>query len=145
VTIFYRGPCVHITHKVFEVRCPTVRTYLIAELLDVYIVVDTPASISSARVGSTGMAGAVAVAIALGHAGGWQALETPTTTLGMVALFIVSLAVSGACWWVNPVEQELVAVYRGQLVTLHRSADPEEFGQVKRGLMRAIERLEDTG
>jgi hypothetical protein len=147
VTIFYRGPCVHITHKVFEVRCPTVRTYLIAELRHIHVVVRTavtPVTVSSARVGSTGVAGAVAVAIAVGHADGWEAFGSPVMMLGMVLLMIVSAAVSGACWWINPVREELVAEYRGELVTLFHSADPEVFGQVRRALMRAVERLDDT-
>jgi hypothetical protein len=147
MTIFYRGPCVRITHKVFENRCPTRRSFLIEELREVRVVTraaDAPAAVSSARAGSTGMAGAVAVAIAVGRTEGWAALESPVTMLGMVALLVVSVAVSGACWWINPVEQELVAEYRGQVVILYHSADPREFGQVRRGLVRALERLNDT-
>jgi hypothetical protein len=142
MTIFYRGPCVRITHKVFETRCPTYRSFLIAELRDVRVMeraADPPAAVNSARAGSTGVAGAMAVAIALGYAGGWQAL----TMLGLVVLLIVSMAVSGACWWISSTEHELVAVYRGELVTLHHSPDAEEFGQVSRALMRAIEQLDD--
>lgn len=147
MTIFYRGPCVRITHKVFENRCPTRRSFHIEDLSEICVVVrgaGPPAPVGSARIGSTGVAGAVAVAIAVGHVEGWEAFESPVTMLGMVMLLVISLVVSGSCWLINPIEQELVAEHRGELVTLFRSPDPREFGQVRRALMRAVERLDDT-
>jgi hypothetical protein len=145
--IFYRGPCVLITHKVFETRCPVHRSYFLDELYQVCVVkwtVDPSAVIGSVRIGSSSVAGATAIALALSQVDNWQALASPLATAAMAVLLIVSVAVSGACWRVNAVEHELAAVYRGQPVSLYRSPDLREFGQVKRALVRALEQLSDT-
>jgi hypothetical protein len=146
MTIFYRGPCVRITHKVFETRCPIHRSFPLASLRRVRVVerVTDSQTLTSARVSSTGAAGAVAVAIVLGRTEGWEAFDSPITMLGMVLLLIVSVAVSGACWWVDSAELALVALYRGQPVILYASTDPQEFGQVRRALMRALQQLDDA-
>lgn len=147
MTVFYRGPCVRITHEVFETRCPRYRSYCIADLRAVAVLeltADPPPAVASARVGSTGMAGAVAVAIAIGQTEGWEATHASPTMLGLIVLLIASLVTSGACWLVRPVEQELVAEYHGVPVSLFRTADPRAFGQVRRALLRAIEALGET-
>ncbi|HEY8474926.1 MAG TPA: DUF6232 family protein [Natronosporangium sp.] len=147
MTVFYRGPCVRVTHEVFETRCPHYRAFYLPDLRDIEVMeftVDPPATVASARVGSTGMAGAVAVIMAIGQAEGWDAMQTPLTMLGLMVLLVASAATSGACWLVRPVEQELVAEYRGASVSLYRSADAREFGQVRRALLRAIENLGET-
>jgi hypothetical protein len=147
MTIFYRGPCVRITHKVFETRCPAYRCFLLDGLEQVRVVewtIEPPAAIHSARIGSTSVAGATAVACALGQVEGWQALDSPVATFAMVAMLLASVAVSGACWRIGTVERELAAVYRGERVSLHRSGDQQEFAQVKRALLRALEQLADT-
>lgn len=147
MTTFYRGPCVRITHKVFETRYPNPRSFLLADLHFVHVVeraASPPAALSSARVGSTGVAGAAAVAIALSRAEQWQPLESPTLTLGLIVLLLVSIAVSGGCWSVRPMELELAALYHGEPVTLYCSTDLEDFGQIKRALIRALELRDDT-
>jgi uncharacterized protein DUF6232 len=147
MTIFYRGPCVRITHKVFETRCPAYRCFLLDGLERVRVVewtVEPPAAVNSARIGSTSVAGATAVALALGRTDGWQAFDSPVATLAMGAVMVASVAVSGACWRVRVVERELAAVYRGARVSLHRSTDQQEFAQVKRALVRALEQLADS-
>jgi hypothetical protein len=93
MTIFYRGPYVRITHEVFENHSPTYRSFVLADLRRVRVVVPVAA---------------------------------------------------GARWWSNSQEQALVALYRGEHVTLYQNADPLQFGQVRRALMRAMERLDDT-
>ena len=49
---------------------------------------------------------------------------------------------SGAWWRLNPPEYQLCATYRGHEVELYRTRDPRTFGQVKRGLIRALEAIE---
>jgi hypothetical protein len=146
MAIFYRGPCARITHEVFERRCPPSRSFFLDELRQVHVVewaVEPPAAVSSARIGSTSVAGAAAVAFALSQLEGWQALDSPVEKLALVALLVVSMAVTGACWRIDSVEYELAAHYRGEPVSLYRSPDAREFSQIKRGLLRALERLAD--
>jgi hypothetical protein len=38
MTVFYRGPCIVITHEDFRVLCPRPRVFAIRELLDVRVV-----------------------------------------------------------------------------------------------------------
>ncbi len=38
-----------------------------------------------------------------------------------------------------PAQREIIARYRGSLVTLFKSSDPTQFGQVARALQRAVE------
>lgn len=146
MTIFYRGHCVRITHKVIEVWCPTHQRFAISELRWLYVIahpVPPPATVSAVRNGSTSVAGTTAVIAALAWAEGWPALASPVPALTIAALLVVSGFGSIACWWVRPIERQLVAHYRGQLVCLYRSRDPREFGQVQRALVRAIERASD--
>jgi hypothetical protein len=104
-----------------------------------------PATLVSVRTGSTGVAGVTAVAATLAWTGGWQALESPVPALAIMFLLITSAVVSGGCWRIRTIEHELVAVYRGRLVCLYRSCDAREFEQVRRALVRALERIQDTG
>jgi hypothetical protein len=147
MTIFYRGPGIRITHEVFEIRGPIQRSYAIRDLAHPYVLEragDPPPLVGSLRTGSTGVAGATAVAAALGWAADWQVLASPLTTLALLALLLISIVVSGACWRVHTVEQELVAVHHGQPVSLLRTTDARTFGQVRRALLRALELSGDT-
>jgi hypothetical protein len=141
MTVFYRGPGVRITHARFEVWSPTYRWFAIRDLRQVQVVerlVD-PAPVGPVRAGSTGVAGAAAVAVAVGS----QTTAPPALALALLALLAGSVAVSGACWRVRRVRQELVAVHRGRLVRLYRGTDPRTFGQVRRALTRALEQAGD--
>lgn len=147
MTIFYRGDGVRITHRVFEVWRPVFRSFALWDLTGVRSVeraVDPPALVSSVRHGSTGIAGATAVVAAIGWTEGWQAAESPVVAVALLSLLAVSVAVSGACWRITAVEQELVAAYRGAPVSLYRSTDTRAFGQVRRALIRALEQLDDA-
>lgn len=147
MTVFYRGPCALITHKVFETRCPVYQSFDLCDLYLVHVVERTaepPAAVSSARVGSTGVAGATAVVLALGWTEGWPTFDQPMVGLGTIALLVISVAVSGACWRVQPIELELAAVYHDQPVSLFRTTDEQTFGQVKRALLRALESVGDA-
>ena len=146
VTTFYRGPHARITDEVLEVRYPWVRQFAIRDLSQPRVIEHAadPPRIGPVRAGSTGVAGAATVAIAVGAAGGWPAFHTPEVAAAMIALLIVSVVVSGACWRLRAVVYELAAVYRGRPVRLYRSTDIQTFDQVKRGLLRALEQAADT-
>lgn len=138
MTIFYRGHCVRITHKVIEVWCPIHQSFAIRDLSHVQVAewATNPPMIDAVRIGSTGAAGATAVAVGVG----WPALDTsPLLALAALGLLALSVAVSGACWQVRRTQYELVAVCHDRPVLLYRSSNARVFGQVKRALLRAIE------
>jgi hypothetical protein len=147
MTIFYRGPCVRITHKVFETLCPTYQAFALRDIFFVEVVerAAEPASpVSTLRTGSSGVAGATAVVVALGWTQGWSTFDRPVAALATISLLVVSVAVAGACWRIRPVELELAAIYRDQPVSLYRTTDAQTFGQVSRALVRALENLGDA-
>jgi hypothetical protein len=146
VVTYYRGTRAHITHERFEVRHPTKRVFFLSELTRPRIVeeVTDPPALTAVRSGSTGMAGVAAVVVALDRAHDGAVFDSPLLAVGLLAVLLVSMLVIGACWRLRPFRYELVAVYRGRPVTLFRSADLREFGQVTRALARAIQQSEDT-
>jgi hypothetical protein len=147
MTIFYRGHGVRITHEVFEVLCPTHQSFALRDLSYLRVgeqAAEAPPAVSVARTGSTGVAGATALAAAVGWAEGWQAFDSPAVVAATLTVLVASAVVSGACWRLRKAEQELLAVHHGTQVSLYRSADATTFAQVKRGLVRAIEQLGDT-
>jgi hypothetical protein len=147
MVVFYRGPCVRITHRAFETWCPAYRRYLIEDLKRVHVVkwaVDPPAAVSASRIGSASVAGAAAIAFALSQTEGWQAVNSLFAKLVLIVLVVVSVAVSSACWRIKAVEYELVADHRGDRVTLYKSSDTSGFDQVRRALVRSLEWVSDA-
>jgi Family of unknown function (DUF6232) len=148
MTVFYRGPCAHITHEVFESRCPYHRRYMIRDIRQIYLARRArDAAYSDRRVSSAGMAGVAAVAVALGGPALGAASMPPAAAAGLVTLLVLVVLSSialAACLRVQPGRvYELWAFYRGELTCLFRTADERVFGQVKRALVRAIEQLDD--
>lgn len=146
--VFYRGPCAYITHEVFESHCPYYRLFVIRELKDVYVVHRPrhpgPSDRFPVRAGSAGVAGAAAVAAAVG----WPILEASSLSLVATAALAVTLVISAtaiaACLRVRPGRlHQLWAIYQGQPTCLFETADARTFGQVRRALIRAIERIDD--
>jgi hypothetical protein len=60
----------------------------------------------------------------------------------MVPALAIPAFVSYFCAWRWPPALELAATYRGRAVILFATADEQEFGQVARALLRAIESLQ---
>jgi Family of unknown function (DUF6232) len=147
MTIFYQGPCAHVTHEVFETRYPHYRCFMIRDIRQLYLArrAAPPGSSqrSPVRAGSAGIAGIAAVAAAFG----WPALSAaampPIATAGlagMLVLIAVSSLAFAACVRIQASHvHELWAVYRGRTICLFGTTDERTFGQVKRALVRAIE------
>jgi len=147
MAVFYRGPCVRITHKVFESWCPSYRSFPLRALEGLCVVERSavpPPAIRPVRTASTGAAGAIAVAAALGWAGGWRVFDQPLVAVATVALLAATSLVATACWRIRPRAWELVGVYRGRPVQLFRTTNARIMGEVRRGLIRALDRLDDT-
>jgi hypothetical protein len=132
MTIYFRGPCVVVTDKVFEVRYPYRQRFTIRELRDVYVVRSGP---DPTAVGATVIALAASVVVAAM----WPLLRSPGAWLVAIAVIAALAMTSGTCWALNPTEWELRATYRGFQVQLFRTRDAQQFGQVKRALQRALE------
>lgn len=151
VTVFYRGPCAHITHEVFESRCPYHRRYNIRDIRQIYLArrAREPAYSDSSqlRARSAGLAGVAAVAVALGGPALSAASMPPAVTAGLAALLVVvalASAAVAACLRVQPARvYELWALYQDELTCLFLTTDERVFGQVKRALVRAVEQLEE--
>ncbi len=135
--VFYRGPCAHITHRVFAVRTPAPRRFALCGLSAVHIVELAPErdGTGAARLYATGTAGAAVLAA-------WPVLGSAPLA---VAATLAAAALAGArgCWRARGRSYELHGVYRGSLQVLFRSTDRRSFGQVVRALVRAMEYAAD--
>ena len=133
--VYYRGPQVLITGEIFAILVPPRQEFRIAELRDVHIVRGDLPPLRMVSAHAAG--GAIVLAIA-----SWPILHSTTASLAALALVVSLSLVGGACWRLAPRVHELRATYRGFLVPLYSSADGRTFGQVCRGLLRAIEDTE---
>lgn len=136
--VFYRGPCAHITHRVFDVRTPVPRRFALRGLSAVHIVELVPehgATGATARLYATGTAGAAVLAA-------WPVLGSSPLAVA-ATLAAAALAGIGGCWRIRGLSYELHGVYQGSLQVLFRSADRRAFAQVVRGLVRAMEYAAD--
>jgi hypothetical protein len=129
---YYRGKAGLITDKFFEVIAPARITFLIDELEDVHIVRGEARPVHLVPVPVAGVA-TVLGAIGLSFAG------SPAVLVAAFVLVFAAVVVAGAYWRMSPRTYELRASYRLFEVCLFRSTDATLFGQVSRGLMRALE------
>jgi hypothetical protein len=136
MTVFYRGPRALITDQTFEVWCPQCCVFAIRELSHVWVVEALPVRLTPVTVGSSGLAGSMAVVVSTG----WSDVPILMAVGMLIAAAVVAV---GSCLRVHPGRQELWAVYRGQVVSMFDSTDSREFGQVRRALARAIEYVTD--
>jgi len=135
MVVYYRGPTALITDRTMDVWCPYRQRFVIDELYDVHVV---RGSADPLAVGTTRIAGSTALVVAAC----WPFLHTPAAWTVAITFVAVPSLVSGACWRLSRPELELRATYQGLQVQLYRSRDSLLFGQVKRGLMRALEGME---
>lgn len=134
MTVYYRGPCVLITHQVFRVLHPRSRAYAIRDLSNVYVVEERGPSLVPVTLGSSGLAGVAAVVVAT------SGLDLPPLlAVAGGTLLLMTAALAGACVRIRAHRYELRALHRGALVVLFAATDEREFGQVKRALVRALE------
>ncbi len=144
MVLYYIGPCVRITHEVFEVHCPSRRVFRLAHLTRPGVVEESAqaAALTSVRSGSNSMAGAAAVMLLLQ----WHDRsppDSPLLALGLLVVLLSAVVVRGACVRLTRAQHTLVALYRGRAETLYHTTDAREFGQVTRGLTRAMEHRQD--
>ncbi|MET7400540.1 DUF6232 family protein [Dactylosporangium sp. NPDC005572] len=134
--LFYRGPRARITHCSFE----TGVHYRVADFARVWVVVPREPAVPLLEVSCSSGALAVVAVVATQpgapHAVGWVFL---LLTAGIAAGFVRRRRRA------RTARRELWAyIPGGGLVRIFTTADPVEFGQVRRALQRAIEWNEDT-
>jgi len=130
--VFYRGPRALVTADVITVRSSALRSYALADLSDLYLVTQQGAGGSggSRAMGVSALVGGILVVPAIGRA------SVVLTTVVVVALCLCAFV----CLRIGPpAHRELVATYRGRRVVVFASDDQQEFGQVCRGIQRAME------
>jgi hypothetical protein len=132
MTVYYRAPCVRVTHELFELWSPHYRAFPIRELRDVRV---GRGGSDPIAIRSTSLAGVAAAAFAVS----WPFFEEPAAWLIAASLVAASAAASGACWRTHPRMYELWATVHGVHVLLFRSRDARAFGQLRRALVRALE------
>jgi len=130
--IYYRSPDLVITDRVFEVRRPEPMRLMVDELRNAHIV---RGDLHWATVLATCTA-VVAVALV---AVGWPFLDTVGDYVAALLVLAATSIAAGACVCAVPRVYELRATYRTHEVRLFYSADRRTFGQVQRGLIRALE------
>ena len=139
--IFYRGSRALITHEVFVAGWRGDQEFRIRKLRHIEALKRSgqPTAVDSIRIGSTGLAGAAAVAVVASA----PAFDSQTTSMALLGLMLVASAVSGACWRTRTYQYELRAIYDNRLVTLYQTTNATEFGQLRRALTRALELVTD--
>jgi hypothetical protein len=141
--IFYRGSHALVTHEVFVAGRRGDQEFRIRRLRHVQAVKRSgpPTAIDTIRHGSTGIAGIAGVAA--GVVASASAADSRTFLLALLGLMVVSSVVSGACWRARTYEYELRAFYGNRRITLYRTTNATEFGQLRRALTRALELVTD--
>jgi hypothetical protein len=130
--VFYRGPRALITAEVITVRSSASRSFVLADLSDLCLVSQRGAGGpgGSRTMGVSALVGGIAVGPVMGRA------SVLLTVVVVAALFVCAFV----CLRVGPpAHRELVATYRGRRVVVFASDDQREFGQVCRGIQRAME------
>ena len=142
---YYRGPRIHISHRVFEAWDPVYRVYAIEDLRDAWTVKRRKPVRRGAirRACSRGGVGAAVVALAHGLFPGREG-ELVAAVLVVLATGVAvgaGVVVSGRKRRIY----ELWALHKNVPVRLIVSGDPTSFNQVCRALQRALEWHRDLG
>jgi hypothetical protein len=135
VRTYYRSVDVLITDEVFAVREPVPMRFRLERLRGTHIVADDalPTHLLAVMgVALTFLLGGFAV----------SRLHSFLDQVTVAVLGVVVLVAIGVRWRGRSRGRELRAIYGGDEVRLFRSTDPMVFGQVRRGLIRALEDLE---
>jgi hypothetical protein len=129
---YYRGPEVLITHEVFVIWAPQPHAFRINELRNVHLV---RGDLHPVRMITAHVAGA-AIMVATAS---WPFLTSPGQYVAALMFVATPSLASGTAWRLRPRALELRATYRQLEVLLYSSTDATRFGQVTRGLIRALE------
>jgi hypothetical protein len=128
MTTFYTGPKVLITDEVFVLRQPIPARHRIADLRGVHV---DRGHLHPARLVAGNLAGAVLITVAIS----WPFMHSALAMVIACGAALVGLIACAICWRLTPRTYRLLA---GDTL-LFETADATAFGQVKRGLGRALD------
>jgi hypothetical protein len=142
---YYLGPAVRVTGQVFETYEPFHEVYLV-DALEYVHVVDRAANATSEALGSvrTGSLAVAGIAVAV-SATGWPVFHHPATSIVALLVLIAAMVIGIACGRGQQRSFELWAIYFDDLTLLFRTTNERVFGQVRRGLLRAMEQRAGAG
>ncbi|MFI1988689.1 DUF6232 family protein [Actinoplanes sp. NPDC020271] len=130
--VFYRGPRALITHRVIEVPSRARQAFALRQLSRIQAVEEGQDSDATRyrAVGVSAVFTVIGVVPVLGRA------SVPLAAVVALALVVCA----GACLRVRPRSAyRLLALVGGQLVILVETEDRQEFDQIVRGLIRALD------
>jgi hypothetical protein len=132
MTVYYRGPAGLVTDRALEVWAPVYHRYAVSELRELTVVRGGSGrlAIGTVRVAATCTAVALLAA---------PFVSGPVAWLLVGSFLLVPGLVTAACWRFNRPVYALHAVYHGAPVRIFETRDTRLFGQVRRGLLRAVE------
>ena len=138
MTVFYLGPSARITDEVFETRGSHYQLFPIRDLAGIHIIREQRRSVAGTPLARAGSLLLVLTAIVAGLTAYWT---VGSMAIAVTALLVtaISSAVTAGCWSSRELPYELRAIYRGRAVCLFRTPDERLLGQVRRGLLRALE------
>lgn len=130
--VFYRGPRAVVTADVITIRSSVSHSFVLANLSDFCLVAQRGAEGPGAgrTMGVSALVGGIVVVPVMGP------VSVILTAVMASALFLGAFVCLQAG---PPAHRELVASYRGHQVVVFSSDDEREFGQVCRGIQRAME------
>ena len=135
MTTYYRGREVLITDRYFARLYPDRVQFHIDELQDAHIV---RGDLHPSRM-LTGHAAGITIILV---AASWPFLSTPAAVFAALVAIAAPAVAAAVSWRLAPRAYELRARYRMFDVSLFATTDVTTFGQVQRGLMRALENQE---
>jgi hypothetical protein len=131
--VFYRGPGAVITSDTITVARSTSTSFALADLSDLHLVVQRAGAEprGGRAMGVSALVGGVVTVPVMGPV-------SPALTVAVVGALLLCAFV---CLRIDPpTHHELVGTYCGRRVVVFASDDRREFGQVCRGVQRAMER-----
>jgi hypothetical protein len=141
LTLYYFGPCARITHDVFEMRGANHGLFPIRDLALIHIIRAPRGQATRSRLALAGSAALILAATAVAAAASGL-IASPVWAAVGILLCATSCAVVAGYWRNGEKPFELRATYRGRLVCLLKTSDKRMLGQVRRGLLRAVESIE---
>ena len=141
---YYRGPRVHVSHRVFETWGPAYRVYAIEDLADAWTVKRRKGRRRGAirRTCSRGAVGTVVLALVHGLLPSRD--DELIAAVLIILASVVAVGVAAVAYSRRRWVYELWGSYRGVPVRLVVSRDLTSFNQICRALQRALEWQRDA-
>jgi hypothetical protein len=143
MTIFYLGPTARVTDQTFDSLWPVQRSFILSELSYPHTLLDRPVEMVVASTQVRVCSGGALSLSVWAAVTGWPLFDRPAVTGAGLLVAILAGLVVAAARRVRRRPLEVRAMYRGQMVCVYTTTNRQTFGQVRRALLRALERQRD--